>query len=95
MEKIIIVNVECKMDKIQDFINVTKISQKFTLQEDGCLMYEIFQNNIIPNKFTLFEKYKSEDDFIYHKETEHFQEWRNLTYDMMLTPRISSQNTLL
>lgn len=92
---IIVVNAEVKPDRVQDFIDATKKSQTASLNEQGCFEYTILRNNVEPNKFTLIEEYADDDAFNLHKETAHFQEWRNITFDMMLNPRTSSKNTLL
>lgn len=87
----IVVNAEVKFEHVQNFIDATKKSQVGTLQEDGCTRYEILQNPVETNKFILIETYKNEDAINIHKETEHFKEWRMVTYEWMLVPRTSSK----
>lgn len=87
----IIVNVDVKSDRIKDFLEATKNSQNKTLNEDGCNLYKILQDENDPTKIVLIEEYSSKHAFEYHKTTPYFQEWRNDVYEMMNTPRVSSK----
>ncbi len=93
----IIVNVEVVPEHIQEFIEATKKSQEATLKEVGCKKYEILHsfigNNPYKNRFILIEEYVSEDAINAHKETLHFQEWRNTVNP--ITQRTSSKNITL
>ncbi len=95
MEIAIIVQVDVKPSYIQEFINETKKSQSATLNEDGCLRYNILQSIEEPNKFTLSEIYKSEEAIEVHRTTQHFLDWRNNVQVMMAAPRIGVKHKIV
>jgi quinol monooxygenase YgiN len=41
--------------------------------EPGCLTFRAHQDETDPTRFVLYEVYRSRDDFLAHRETEHFR----------------------
>lgn len=91
----IIVNVDVKEKDIESFITETKISRLQTLDEPGCLDYQIYQDTTDLTKFKLVESYTSHDAIASHSKTNHFLTWRTNVQDMMNTPRTNTKNTLI
>jgi len=83
----ILVEVDVKKDKVQDFISMTKWASKLSLYEDGCHRYDVFQNPDDKTKFVLSEVYESNEAIEIHKKTKHFLAWREKVQDMMDSPR--------
>lgn len=88
---IIVVNVDVKPERVEDFYLATRKAQDGALNERGCVGYQFYQDIADATKFILIEKYDDMEAFEFHKTTEHFKEWREVVYEMMNTPRVSSR----
>ncbi len=84
---IVHVFVEVKSDAVVDFIEATILNAKASLKEPGITRFDVIQETDTPNRFVLIEVYRTKDDPARHKETEHYQHWRETVEDMMAVPR--------
>lgn len=55
--------------------------------EPGIARFDVIQQIDDPSKFVLVEVYKNDDAPAAHKETEHYNTWRETVADMMAEPR--------
>ena len=55
--------------------------------EPGIARFDFIQQIDDPSKFVLVEVYKNDDAPAAHKETEHYNTWRETVADMMAEPR--------
>ena len=60
-----------------------------SLQEPGVARFDVIQQLDDPTRFVLVEVYRTEADAGKHKETAHYQKWRDTVADMMAEPRYS------
>jgi autoinducer 2-degrading protein len=88
---IVIVHVSVKDDCIPDFIRETNLNASASLEEAGISFFDVIQHNDEPAKFLLMEVYKDEAASKAHKETAHYQKWRDAVADMMKEPRYSEK----
>ena len=51
--------------------------------------FDVIQQQDDPTKFVLVEVYRTPEDPARHKETDHYQAWRDRVEDMMAEPRSS------
>ena len=58
-----------------------------SVQEPGVARFDVCQQNDDPTRFVLVEVYRDEDAPAAHKETAHYQTWRDTVADMMAEPR--------
>ncbi|HEX9872154.1 MAG TPA: putative quinol monooxygenase [Candidatus Tectomicrobia bacterium] len=49
--------------------------------EPGCLRFDVLQDNADPNRIFLYEVYKDEQALEAHRQTPHFQKWREAVKD--------------
>lgn len=56
-------------------------------QEAGVARFDVLQDQADPTKFVLVEVYKNAEAPALHKETAHYQRWRETVADMMAEPR--------
>lgn len=82
-----IVHVYVKEAKIKDFIQITHENHLGTRKEPGNLRFDVLQDANNPAKFTLYEAFQSKEDALKHKETPHYQKWRDTVADWMAKPR--------
>lgn len=86
---IVHVFVHVKEDCITPFIEATLENARKSLQEPGVARFDVCQQQDDSTRFVLVEAYKTPDAPAAHKETAHYQKWRDTVADMMAQPRTS------
>ena len=90
---IVHVFVHVKPDKIEEFNAVTLKNAHNSIQEAGIARFDVIQQKDDPTRFVLVEVYRTPEDPAKHKETAHYQKWRDTVADMMAEPRTSLKYT--
>jgi len=90
---IVHVFVHVKSDQIEAFLKATFENAQNSIQEPGIARFDIIQQQNDPTRFVLVEVYRTADDPARHKETAHYQKWRDAVADMMAEPRSSMKYT--
>ncbi len=85
--EVTIVHVHVKAERIDDFIEATRLNHEGSVREPGNLRFDILQEAEDPSRFVLYEAYADAVSAARHKETEHYLAWRNGVADMMAEPR--------
>jgi autoinducer 2-degrading protein len=83
------VHVHVKEDQVQAFKEATVANARQSVQEPGIARFDVVQQQDDPTRFVLVEVYRTADDPAKHKETAHYQTWRDTVADMMAEPRSS------
>jgi autoinducer 2-degrading protein len=83
------VHVLVKEYRIQDFIDATRINALNSIKEPGVVRFDVIQKLDAPDRFILYECYRTEIDAAKHKDTEHYRVWRGKVESMMAEPRQS------
>ena len=78
-----------KPDLIDDFRAATIENAGNSIQEPGVARFDVIQQQDDPTRFVLVEVYRNADDPARHKETAHYQKWRDTVAGMMAEPRSS------
>jgi autoinducer 2-degrading protein len=86
---IVHVFVHVKPDQIDAFKAATLENARNSVQEPGVARFDVLQQTDDPARFVLVEVYRTPDDPARHKETQHYQVWRDTVADMMAEPRSS------
>ena len=68
----IIVNIKVKENKKPEFLKTVKELIHESCEEDGCISYELYENNNDANSFVLVENWISQKSIDAHNKTEHF-----------------------
>lgn len=76
-----------KSEHIEKFIEATMENRDNSRKEKGVEYFDFLQCKDGPNKFLLYEGYKSEEAMEEHLETEHFKKWINTVEKYFLRPR--------
>ena len=82
-----IVHVKVKTEHIDDFIAATTANHRASIEEPGNLRFDVLQQDAEADSFVLYEAYKTKEDAASHKETPHYQSWRETVADWMAEPR--------
>ncbi|MGD9363371.1 MAG: antibiotic biosynthesis monooxygenase [Desulfobacterales bacterium] len=86
---IVHVFVYVKSDRIEDFKLASIENARSSLQEPGIVRFDVIQQRDDPSRFVLVEVYRTANDPARHKETPHYQKWRDSVEEMMTAPRQS------
>jgi (4S)-4-hydroxy-5-phosphonooxypentane-2,3-dione isomerase len=86
---IVQVHVHVKPECIDAFRAATLENARASIQEPGIARFDVLQQADDPARFVLIEVYRSADAPARHKETAHYEMWRDTVAPMMAEPRAS------
>lgn len=86
---IVHVHVHVKPGQAEAFKEASAENARKSLQEPGVARFDVIQQQDDPTRFVLVEVYRTAGDPARHKETAHYQKWRDTVADMMANPRSS------
>jgi autoinducer 2-degrading protein len=81
------VNVYVKEEYIEEFKAASLKNHQQSVKEKGNLRFDILQHTEDKCRFMLYEAYESKEYAAAHKETPHYQEWKNTVEKMMAVKR--------
>lgn len=82
-----------KPDQVEAFREATIENARNSIQEPGIARFDVIRQQDDPTRFVLVEVYRTPDDPARHKETAHYQKWRDTVAEMMAEPRGSVKYT--
>jgi len=74
---------------VEAFKAATAENARHSVRESGIARFDVIQQADDPVRFVLVEVYRKPEDAARHKETAHYQTWRDTVADMMAEPRTS------
>jgi (4S)-4-hydroxy-5-phosphonooxypentane-2,3-dione isomerase len=86
---IVHVHVQVKPERVEAFKEATSHNARYSLFEEGVYRFDVVQQQDDPTRFVLVEVYRDADAAAEHKQTEHYQVWRDKVAPMMAGPRQS------
>ncbi|MCJ7813651.1 antibiotic biosynthesis monooxygenase [bacterium] len=86
---IVHVYVHVKSNLLEVFKAATLENARNSINESGVARFDVIQQQDNPEHFVLVEVYRTQEDSAKHKETAHYQKWRDAVADMMAEPRFS------
>jgi (4S)-4-hydroxy-5-phosphonooxypentane-2,3-dione isomerase len=86
---IVHVHVQVKSECIESFKSATIANARESVKEAGIARFEVVQQQDDPTRFVLVEVYRDATAPAAHKETRHYQIWRDTVAPMMAVPRSS------
>jgi (4S)-4-hydroxy-5-phosphonooxypentane-2,3-dione isomerase len=86
---VIHVQVHVKPEWIEAFKEATVANARASRGEPGVARFDCLQQLDDPSRFVLVEAYRNADGQAQHKETRHYQVWRDAVAPMMAEPRAS------
>ncbi|HUS91712.1 MAG TPA: putative quinol monooxygenase [Phycisphaerae bacterium] len=92
---VVSVTVHVKDGYADPFIKATRDNAQNTRQEAGNVRFDVGRAEDDPNRFLLYECYRTKDDFAAHQQTEHYLRWRQTVADWMAQPRQGVKHTSL
>ncbi|MBF0147364.1 MAG: antibiotic biosynthesis monooxygenase [Magnetococcales bacterium] len=82
-----LVHVHVKPEHVDSFVQATRANHECSIREPGNMRFDVLRDAADPNRFYLYEVYRTADDAKKHKETPHYQVWRDTVEVMMAEPR--------
>jgi autoinducer 2-degrading protein len=89
------VHVHVKPEFVEQFKQATIENARESLKEPGIARFDFAQDQNNPTRFVLVEGYRTPEAPDAHKETRHYQRWRDAVTLMMAEPRTSVKFTNL
>ncbi len=86
---IVHVHVHVKSDCVEAFRAATIDNAANSRKEPGVVRFDVVRQQDDPTKFVLVEVYRTVEATAKHKETAHYQRWRDTVQPMMAEPRSS------
>jgi len=86
---IVHVHAHVKPEYSEAFRQATLENAHNSVQEPGIARFDVVQQLDDPTHFVLVEVYRTPEDPARHKETAHYQTWRDTVAEMMAEPRSS------
>ncbi len=84
---IVHVFIHVKPEKLLEFKQATEINAASSIQEPGIVRFDFLQQADDPTRFLLVEVYRTPDDAAKHKETAHYNRWRETVEPLLAEPR--------
>ena len=81
------IHVRVQAGRIEDFVAATLANARASLTEPGVLRFDVVQDEAEPTHFVFVEVYRDAEASAVHKETPHYQAWRDAVAEMMAEPR--------
>lgn len=78
-----------KAGQVEAFKAATAENAQHSVDEPGIARFDVIQQADDPTRFVLVEVYRTPADAARHKETAHYQTWRDAAAGMMAEPRTS------
>jgi len=85
--------VHVKPDQVEAFETATIENARNSVLEPGVARFDVIRRQDDPARFVLVEVYRTSEDPGRHKETAHYQKWRDTVAGMMAEPRTSVKYT--
>ena|SRR5436190_5999679 len=83
------VQVHVKPESVEAFKRATLANAQESVKEPGIARFDVVQQQDNPARFVLVEVYRTPEATLAHKETKHYQTWRDAVALMMAEPRTS------
>jgi (4S)-4-hydroxy-5-phosphonooxypentane-2,3-dione isomerase len=81
------VMVKVKAAHIDDFIGASIANHERSKEEVGNMRFDVLQSAEDPTSFMLYEAYTSKEAAAAHKQTRHYEVWRDTVAPWMAEPR--------
>jgi quinol monooxygenase YgiN len=92
---IVHVHVHVKPECVDAFKEASLANARLSVQEPGIARFDVVQQADSPARFVLVEVYRTPQAPAAHKDTAHYQVWRDQVAEMMAEPRTSVKYTNL
>lgn len=82
-----VVHISVTPEHVEEFIAASRANHLASVRESGNRRFDVLQSADNPTQFVLYEAYSSAADAAAHKQTAHYQVWRDTVANWMAQPR--------
>ena len=90
---VVVVPLKVKPEMREKFLAAALDDSTCSLQEPGCLRFDVLQDNTDPNRFFFYEVYRDESAYKAHQATAHYPRWRAAAAEVLAEPTNASRCT--
>ena len=90
-----VISIKVKNELVEEFKTATIANHTGSLKEPGIYRFDVLQNDSAANEFVLYEVYESEEATLTHKETMHYNKWKQSIEPMLAEPRKATSYKLV
>ena len=83
------IHVQVKPECVEPFKKASIENARQSVKEPGVARFDVMQQQDDPARFVFVEAYRTPEARAAHKETAHYQAWRDAVAPMMAQPRAS------
>ena len=87
MQSLVHVHVHVKPEFVEAFKAASRENARHSVLEPGIARFEVFQQTDDPTRFVFVESFRSPEGREAHRQTAHYQAWRDAVAEMMAEPR--------
>ncbi|HLH30065.1 MAG TPA: putative quinol monooxygenase [Terriglobia bacterium] len=91
--QMIVVRLEVKPDRVNDFLKLVTFNASESRKEAGNLRFDVIRSVDNATLYRLYEVYRDDDAVRAHQATPHYAKWRAEIEDLLVTPRLSEKFT--
>jgi (4S)-4-hydroxy-5-phosphonooxypentane-2,3-dione isomerase len=84
---IVHVDIAVVPDQLQSFLDATEENAMASRKESGVVRFDVLSDRDDPTHVVLVEIYRDDAAAAAHKDTGHYQRWRDIVAQMMARPR--------
>ncbi len=88
---VVLVHAHVLPESVEAFRTASLANAVARIREPGCVRFDVVQEATDATRFVLIEVYRGKEGAAAHKETAHYQTWRDAVASMMAEPRTSKQ----
>ncbi len=88
---IVHVHAHVKPDAVEAFRAASLENARLSVTEPGVARFDVIQSIEDSTRFVLVEVYRTPDAPAAHKQTAHYQRWRDAVADLMAEPRTAAR----
>lgn len=77
---------------VEEFLDATLENARASRREPGNLRFDVLRTIENPARFTLYEAYRDEADFLAHQRTPHYLQWKGRVAALMACPRVGEKH---
>ncbi len=85
---VMLVHVHVTPGEVEPFRLATLDNALHSRREPGVERFDLIQQQDDPTRFILIEAYRTPEAVVSHKETDHYQRWREAVAPLMAEPRV-------
>ena len=84
---IVVVSIHVRADRVDEFRTITLENAQSSLKEPGVRRFDFIQEVDDTTRFLLIEVYRSAEAIAQHKQTPHYNRWREAVEPLLAEPR--------